>query len=96
MLRLMKLLGIHLRCVLPVARPGGVLILSAAPASDEGVGLRSEVEKLVAEGVVEVLKEEYIPRWYREEKAAVVLGAAYIPRWMREDDGTLWVLRKKI
>ena len=65
------LLGPHLKCFLDCAKTGGSIVVSACPHDDKAIGLRPVVEDLVKQGVVEVIDEQYVPKWYREDDGTV-------------------------
>lgn len=65
------LLGPHLKCFLDCAKTGGKIVVSACPHDDKAIGLRPVVEELVKDGVVEVIEERYIPKWYRQDYGTV-------------------------
>ena len=65
------LLGPHLKCFLDCAKTGGKIVVSACPHDDKAIGLRPVVEELVNTGVVEVIEERYVPKWYREDDGTV-------------------------
>ena len=63
--------GPHLKCFLDCAKTGGKVIVSACPHDDKAIGLRPVVQELVDKGVVEVIEERYVPKWYRKDDGTV-------------------------
>jgi predicted TPR repeat methyltransferase len=63
--------GHHLTCFLDCVRTGGVLVLSSCPHSDNGVGLKPMVAQLEADGVIKIIQETYIPKWYCDDDGTV-------------------------
>jgi predicted TPR repeat methyltransferase len=65
--------GHHLKCFIDCVKTGGLLVLFSCPHDDKTVGLRPVFQELAAEGVVQVVKEKYIPSGYREDGTVFVL-----------------------
>jgi SAM-dependent methyltransferase len=65
--------GHHLACFLDCVKTGGVLILSSCPHNDKNVGLKPVVAQLEADGVINIIKETYIPKWFRDDDGTVFI-----------------------
>lgn len=66
------LLGPHLTCFLDCAKTGGkIVVASACPRDDKAIGLRRAGQELVDSGIIEVIEERYVPKWYREDDGTV-------------------------
>jgi ubiquinone/menaquinone biosynthesis C-methylase UbiE len=63
--------GHHLKCFLDDVKTEGLLVISACPNSDKDIGLRPVIDELVKDAVIEVVKEIYVPDWYREDDGTV-------------------------
>eukprot|EP00927_Polykrikos_kofoidii_P078534 TRINITY_DN75348_c0_g1_i1.p1 TRINITY_DN75348_c0_g1~~TRINITY_DN75348_c0_g1_i1.p1 ORF type:complete len:242 (-),score=58.51 TRINITY_DN75348_c0_g1_i1:381-1106(-) len=63
--------GHHLECFLPNVKAGGKLVLSACPYSDKDVNLRPVLKDLEAAGVIKILKETYVPKWFQRDDGTV-------------------------
>jgi hypothetical protein len=49
--------GHHRECFLDVVETGGMVKVSACPHSDKDMGIRSVVQEIVKDGVVELIEE---------------------------------------
>jgi len=63
----LHLQGHHLDCFLDCVKECGLVVLSSAPANDEGVGLQDKIQQLVSTNTVEILLQEFIPRFNRHD-----------------------------
>jgi hypothetical protein len=50
-----------------------VLVLSSCPYSDKNVGLKPAVAQLEADGIIKIIKETYIPKWFRDDDGTVFI-----------------------
>jgi hypothetical protein len=65
--------GHHLTCFLDCAKTGGVLIPSSCPHNDKNMGLKPVVAQLEADGVINIIKKTYIPKWFRDDYGTVFI-----------------------
>lgn len=65
------LLGTHLKCFLDCVKTGGLVVISACPHDDKDIGLKPVIEELKKDGIVEVIEEVYVPKWYRADDGTV-------------------------
>jgi len=63
--------GYHLKCFLDCVKTGGLVVISSCPHSDKDIGLKPVITELVEQGIVEVIGEEYVPKWYREDDGTI-------------------------
>jgi predicted TPR repeat methyltransferase len=63
--------GYHLPCFLDCVKTGGLLIISSCPHNDEGVNLRPVLAQLEADGIIKIVKETYVPKWFRDDDGDV-------------------------
>ena len=53
------LTGNHLHCLISCVKPNGYLVISSAPADDEGVDLSTTLKRLQNEGILTVVEGKY-------------------------------------
>ena len=54
-----------------MVKAGGTIIISSAPHNDEGLNLRPAFDKLMKEGVLEKVKEEYVAHLYEDQDGTI-------------------------
>jgi cyclopropane fatty-acyl-phospholipid synthase-like methyltransferase len=60
--------GEYLKCFFDCVKTGGHLVISSCPHDDTNVGLKPVIKKELEEaGVIEFLKEVFIPSWYHND-----------------------------
>ena len=65
------LLGHHLKCFLDCVKTGGLVVISACPHDDKDIGLKPVIQELVNQGILEVLDEQYVAKWYRADDGTI-------------------------
>jgi SAM-dependent methyltransferase len=65
--------GHHLACFVDCAKTGGVLVLSSCPYDDKNVGLKPVVAQLETDGIIKIIQETYVPKWFRNDDGTVFI-----------------------
>jgi predicted TPR repeat methyltransferase len=63
--------GYHLKCFLDCVKTNGLLVVSSCPNNDVNVGLKPVIVELANAGVIEVMKENYLKEWFREDDGTI-------------------------
>jgi predicted TPR repeat methyltransferase len=63
--------GNHLHSIINCVKPNGYFIISSAPSDDEGVDMTSTLKRLQNEGMISVVEEVYVPKWFRNSDGIV-------------------------